>query len=56
MAKSNDREKYHIRDGAGRKTMIASLSRTGVGKFPLELQAEGNVFLCFKQADRETLM
>jgi hypothetical protein len=41
MAKSNDRGKYRFRNGAGRKIVIANLSRTDVGKFPLELQAEG---------------
>jgi hypothetical protein len=44
MAKSNDRGKYRIRNGAGRKIVIESLSRTDVGKFPLELQAEGILF------------
>jgi hypothetical protein len=47
MAKSDDREKYHIRDGVGRKILIESLSRTGVGKFPLELQAEDDLFSLF---------
>jgi hypothetical protein len=41
MAKSNDRGKYRFRKGAGRKIVTANLSRTDVGKFPLELQAEG---------------